>query len=253
LAKYDDDVTACAALSGDAKTACTDKKKVGTELKEHRTAEWNDAKVNGLAAAEATAAYKANVASTTAALTLAEARVAKVTKKIEAETTKKNDANAAFLIAEKRCKQAGYDAAQKALATLTQEKIDNKKKYDGLKDTYKDYKILKPLDPNPDGKASPVGTDCSIPIKDGAPGARPVCKEELCCGAATKFLRDGTKLRIETCQKKTDLTYTYYPPLGDKVVTAAPKPETWRFTCISGAKNLAATATAALAAAYLMA
>lgn len=80
-----------------------------------------------------------------------------------------------------------------------------------------------------------------------------MCAEKLCCGAATKFLRDGTRLAIETCQTATDLTYTYYPPLPKTVVTKAPAPETWRFTCISGAKNLAATATAALAAAYLMA
>jgi len=80
-----------------------------------------------------------------------------------------------------------------------------------------------------------------------------VCAEKLCCGAATKFLRDGTRLAIETCQTATDLTYTYYPPLPKTVVAKAPASETWRFTCISGAKNLAATATAALAAAYLMA
>jgi hypothetical protein len=65
-------------------------------------------------------------------------------------------------------------------------------------------------------------------------------------------LRDGTKLTVETCQKTDVISYTFYPQLKAGA-TVAPVAEQWRFSCISGAKNLAATATAALAAAYLMA
>jgi hypothetical protein len=81
------------------------------------------------------------------------------------------------------------------------------------------------------------------------------CKNDedtLCCGAAQRFLKDGTKLTIETCQTKTDTTFTYYPALV-KGALVEPEPETWRFSCISGARKLAALATAALATGYMMA
>ena len=71
----------------------------------------------------------------------------------------------------------------------------------------------------------------------------------LCCGAAQRFLKDGTKLSIETCQLADATTYTYYPALPAGAVVA-PTPETWRFQCISAAQKLAAAATAALAAGY---
>merc|ERR1712167_154979 len=183
---------------------------------------------------------------------LATARANALKAQIKTQQTAKTNGEAALKLAVSNCKAAGYTAAQAALAELTKKKADQAA-FDALKTSYKKAAILKPLAPNPEGKPSPVGTDCSIPVKDGVAGSRPVCAENLCCGAATKFLRDGTKLTVETRQLATDLTYTYYPPLPKTVVTAAPAPETWRFTCISGAKNLAATATAALAAAYLMA
>lgn len=77
--------------------------------------------------------------------------------------------------------------------------------------------------------------------------------DTLCCGAAQKFLKDGTKLSIETCQvKATTHTYQYYPPLP-LGATVEPEPETWRWQCISGAQKLVAAATATLAASYMMA
>jgi len=96
---------------------------------------------------------------------------------------------------------------------------------------------------------------CAFPTvaKDAAKEPRPECKEGFCCGAAQKFLKDGTKLSIETCQAELGVhTYQYYPPLPAGAIVE-PTPETWRFQCISGAKNLAAAATAALAATYMMA
>merc|ERR1712227_61492 len=96
------------------------------------------------------------------------------------------------------------------------------------------------------------GSLCHYPkVKEGeAPKPRPTCLEgepddPLCCGAAQKFLKDGTKLSIETCQPQTATTYKYYPALPDNALVA-PTPETWRFQCISAAQKLAAAAAAAL-------
>lgn len=104
-----------------------------------------------------------------------------------------------------------------------------------------------------------VGTLCHYAktAADAAQTPRAECAEgdpglPLCCGAAQRFLKDGTKLSIETCQLATATTYTYYPALPlDSLV--APTAETWRFQCISAAQKLAAAATAALAAGYMMA
>jgi len=100
-----------------------------------------------------------------------------------------------------------------------------------------------------------TNTLCGFPpkAKDAAQEPRPACKEGFCCGAAQKFLKDGTKLAIETCQRAEGVhTYTWFPPLPEGAVVE-PTPETWRFQCISGAQKLIATATAALAASYMMA
>jgi len=103
-----------------------------------------------------------------------------------------------------------------------------------------------------------VGTLCNFPkpVDGEAQAPRVKCLEDkdapLCCGAAQRFLKDGTKLSIETCQLATTTTYTYYPALPEGAVVA-PTPETWRFQCISAAQKLAAAATAALAAGYMMA
>jgi hypothetical protein len=104
-----------------------------------------------------------------------------------------------------------------------------------------------------------VGALCPYPplTADGVQGDRPECAEgapgaPLCCGAAQRFLKDGTKLSIETCQLRTTTTYTYYPALPASALVA-PTPETWRFQCIGAAQKLAAAATAALAAGYMMA
>jgi len=100
-----------------------------------------------------------------------------------------------------------------------------------------------------------TNTLCAFPprAKDAAQEPRPECAEGFCCGAAQKFLKDGTKLALETCQAETGVhTYQYFPPLPAGA-TVEPVPETWRFQCISGAQKLVAAATAALAASYMMA
>jgi len=100
-----------------------------------------------------------------------------------------------------------------------------------------------------------TNTLCAFPpkAKDAAQEPRPLCSEGYCCGAAQKFLKDGTKLAIETCQKAEGVhTYTFWPPLPEGAVVE-PTPETWRFQCISGAQKLIAATTALLAASYMMA
>jgi hypothetical protein len=102
------------------------------------------------------------------------------------------------------------------------------------------------------GTGGAENTPCAYKEVDGSL-QRPTCNDGLCCGAAQKFLRDGTKLAVETCQAATGVhVYTYYPPLPVGA-TAEPTPETWRFQCISGAQKLFAAATAALAASAMMA
>merc|ERR1711862_331447 len=96
--------------------------------------------------------------------------------------------------------------------------------------------------PGDDGVQAPRLSDCVVEGDE-----RP-----MCCGAAQRFLKDGTKLSIETCQLASATTYTYYPALPAGALVA-PTPETWRFHCISAAQKLAAAAAAALATGYMMA
>jgi len=152
------------------------------------------------------------------------------------------------------CKGAAYGLAQVAMAARDKAVTDNKATAAKVKTDYEAAAAF-PAAVETDGKkVAQEGSLCAFPAKgaDGAQAARPVCKEELCCGAAQRFLKDGTKLTVETCQKKTAHTYKYYPPLPAGAIVA-PETELWRFQCISGAQKLVAAATAALAASYMMA
>lgn len=149
-------------------------------------------------------------------------------------------------IAIRECKGRGYEEAQAALAAFKVKADENKEAYDQLK---KDYdKASAP------GTGGAAGTRCEYPkpAADGTQEPRPTCAEELCCGAANRFEKNGTKLTIESCQNAKDTTtYTYYPPLPEGAIVA-PRTETWRFSCIGGAQQLAVTASAAVAAIYMM-
>ena len=145
------------------------------------------------------------------------------------------------------CKGIGYEKAQNAMKDLIAKIKANTATAATVKTAY-EAKAAFPT-------TGETGTDCAYPREGSADAGkpRPVCKEGYCCGAAQKILRDGTKISIETCQKNKDVhTYTYYPPLPPSAIVE-PTPETWRFQCISGSKQLVATATAALAATYMMA
>jgi len=156
-------------------------------------------------------------------------------------------AEGAIAVAVAACKGAGYTLAQTAVKALQDKQAAAKVAATKVKTDYD-----KLATPPTDGSA---GTRCEYPAvtSDGTQPPRKVCKEGLCCGAAQKFMRDGTKLAVESCQKAEGTsTYTFYPalPAGAAV---APVPEVWRFQCISGAQKLAAAAAAALAAGYMMA
>jgi len=151
------------------------------------------------------------------------------------------------------CKSSEYQQAQRLLARREQQAIDDAKLADDVVKAYADKMVFAPIaDPEIGGESN---ADCSFPppTADGEQGPRPLCKETFCCGAAQKFLKDGTKLTVETCQLQFGTqTYTYYPPLAEGALVE-PEPETWRWQCISGAQKLVAAATAALAASYMMA
>jgi len=161
-------------------------------------------------------------------------------------------AEAVLAAATDACKSAAFAAAQQAReeaveeAEAKQEKIDEVSQAYGAKAAFAQDGSPGTLcnfpPPGDDGVQAPRLSDCVVEGDE-----RP-----MCCGAAQRFLKDGTKLSIETCQLASATTYTYYPALPAGALVA-PTPETWRFHCISAAQKLAAAAAAALATGYMMA
>lgn len=102
------------------------------------------------------------------------------------------------------CKGIGYAKAQDAMKALLAKNTAEKTTYDALKKAY-DVKTAWPT-------TGTAGADCAYPKEADKP--RPKCNDGLCCGAAQKFMRDGTKVAVETCQKPDTRTYTFLPPLA---------------------------------------
>jgi hypothetical protein len=158
-----------------------------------------------------------------------------------------------LLAAKNACKVRAFDDAQEARRKAQEVANARSDKIAEVKTQYARDAAFAPVNEEGMGVTNSL---CNFgkPV-DGVAADRVVCAEQeppLCCGAAQRFLKDGTKLSIEICQPATRTTYEYYPALpADAVV--APTPETWRFQCISAAQKLAAAATAALAAGYMMA
>lgn len=145
-----------------------------------------------------------------------------------------------------QCKATGYAVAQSAEVLAA---AADKQRIADVAAAKAAYEKAKPK--AVEGGAA--GTPCPYPTPNADDkGTRPTCNDELCCGAADKILLDGTKLTVETCQPLATTTFTFWPDLPTGA-TVAPKAQTWRFYCISGAKQIAAAATTAMAAAYLMA
>lgn len=102
-----------------------------------------------------------------------------------------------------------------------------------------------------------AGSRCEKAISNGtyrprmAQGREMVCDEGLCCGASRVWMGSGTSdgvawMTVETCQDETATLYAYQPP-REPMATTMPPPVEVRFTCIEGAKKLAAAASAAVA------
>lgn len=149
------------------------------------------------------------------------------------------------------CKGVKYALAQKVYNEWDARETQNKLTYTKLAEEY----AVKTKFPD-DGSA---GTRCEYPPleTDGTQKPRPKCTENeenpMCCGSANKYLRDGTRLTVETCQTaKGTHSYQFWPKLKEGAIEE-PKPETWRFYCIEGAQKLAAAMAAGVGAVYFMA
>lgn len=173
-------------------------------------------------------------------VTLYKGRVADATAKTAACTAK-------VAMALANCKGVMYKVAQETYKTWDAQKTRD---LEVAANVQKEYAA----DANaPTGGLA--GTRCEYPklTDDGTQGPRPTCNEELCCGAANKYMRDGTRLTVETCQPMEGThTYKFFPKLRSGALVK-PTPELWRFYCIEGAQKLAATLAAGLGAAYFMA
>lgn len=144
-----------------------------------------------------------------------------------AATKAKNDnialiakTKAELVIATNACKAAGYKVAQEARNAKNSADVATAALVAKTKTDYEaKIKTAK-------GAAGAAGSGCAYPNGPAAKdrGTRPKCNEELCCGAADRILRDGTKLTVETCQKKEGTTtYKFYPALK---VGATVEPQT---------------------------
>jgi len=83
------------------------------------------------------------------------------------------------------------------------------------------------------------------------------CAEGNCCGAARVWMASGLTedagwRTIETCQSIETTSYNFQPA-RPPMATTMPATISVAFTCIEGAKKLAAAASAAAAAVYMLA
>lgn len=165
--------------------------------------------------------------------------------------------------AEQACRTAAFLDYQKALAAAL------KKRGEDLDAIKKLIAANKAAEPKPGAK----GSRCEKAVSNGTmrPARRTdgkagqVCNSTdaapMCCAAAKIALQGGAAggdvgFRIvETCQLVSDLAsgYSYQPP-REPLAIAMPAPvKSKSLTCIQGAKTLAAAATAAATALYMLA
>lgn len=109
--------------------------------------------------------------------------------------------------------------------------------------------------------AGAIGARCEKALSNGT--FRPKrdefggCGEGNCCGAARVWMvagvtTDAAWRTIETCQKADLKKYAYQPPRAP-LATTMPTTVEVDFACITGAKTLAAAASAVAAAVYMLA
>jgi len=92
-----------------------------------------------------------------------------------------------------------------------------------------------------------AGTPCDqdgVAVKDFPKGKRPTCNTGLCCGYAWDKTDKNKATTVETCQPEASTAYTYKPK-WDSI------PVEWQFECIQGAKALAISSAAVLAAMFV--
>jgi len=150
---------------------------------------------------------------------------------------------------EKACKAYDYSYAQKLKKAFDKQVTDDVAASKKLKG---EYETAHPAAAAGTKEGNRCEKKAGVKYADGEQD-RAVCDADakLCCGSAHKFLRDGSRLTIESCQKDTTTEVTYWPPFPAGALVN-PQSETWRFACISAAQKLMASATVALSAIYLM-
>jgi hypothetical protein len=174
------------------------------------------------------------------------------------------DAEKALAGAVLACRVAAYDAYRTTLEGLMAQRLADLKEIKAL--------MEKNLEDTPE--PGTVGARCEKALSNGT--FRPArgettCKgtEEapLCCGASRVWMAAGVSSdqaggvvaqadamwkTIETCQAADATEYAYQPPRAP-MATEMPATVTVGFTCIEGAKKLAAAASAVAAAVYMLA
>lgn len=111
--------------------------------------------------------------------------------------------------------------------------------------------------------AGAIGSRCEKALSNGTmrpnrSGEVTCGSEDNCCGASRVWMAAGPGTAdamwrtIETCQAATDTSYTYQPARAP-LATTMPGTQSVPFTCIEGAKKLAAAASAVAAAVYMLA
>jgi len=140
------------------------------------------------------------------------------------------------------CQGVKYDAYARTLATADADRATKIKAIEKLID-----------DKLAPGKGK-KGDRCEKALSNGTfrtkRNAETICDTGLCCGAARIAVGEAV-MTIETCGTKGE-KYSYTPPRGP-LATAWPTATQHTFTCIEGAKNLAAAASALAAAVYMLA
>jgi len=111
--------------------------------------------------------------------------------------------------------------------------------------------------------AGTAGARCEKALSNGTwrpKRGEETCAEGLCCGASRVWMDAGAGTgsvnaawrTVETCQSEEAQNYMYQPMRGPMAIEMPAKVEV-SFTCIQGAKTLAAAASAVAAAVYMLA
>lgn len=144
------------------------------------------------------------------------------------------------------CEAALYDTWAEALVQAEQ---DRKKAIEDVEDFLADQVVP---------ARGTAGARCEKALSNGtfrpARDAETVCAADLCCAAARIPTGNGWRT-VETCQPEAgeDLTMSWVALPRVALANELPAAASYSYTCIQGAQKLAAAATAAAAAVYMLA